>query len=194
MTVLDEAGYTSVVATNCEQTYHRYLRHGELLALRSELAEVSGPKRPALGEGWFVTTRNTWYSGDEPVADDGLAGAEVRPRRAAGARRAAPSGLPRRSRRGRRRRCGRRTRRTPSSSGPGPGSASCASSTAAAAARCAIRPGPACLSCGATEKQGYQVAAGTGTVYSYVVHRHPPVPGKQLPIMIALVELPKACG
>ena len=34
MTVLDEAGYTAVVATNCEQSYHRYLRHGELLALR----------------------------------------------------------------------------------------------------------------------------------------------------------------
>jgi uncharacterized OB-fold protein/acyl dehydratase len=50
-------------------------------------------------------------------------------------------------------------------------------------------PGPACLSCGTTEKQEYQLAAGTGTVYSYVVHRHPPVPGKQLPIVIALVEL-----
>jgi uncharacterized OB-fold protein/acyl dehydratase len=50
-------------------------------------------------------------------------------------------------------------------------------------------PGPACLTCGATEKQEYQVAAGTGTVYSYVVHRHPPVPGKKLPIVIALVEL-----
>jgi uncharacterized protein len=50
-------------------------------------------------------------------------------------------------------------------------------------------PGPACLSCGALRNQGYQVAAGTGTVYSYVVHRHPPVPGKQLPIIVALVEL-----
>jgi hypothetical protein len=52
-------------------------------------------------------------------------------------------------------------------------------------------PGPACPSCGITGKQEYQVAAGTGTVYSYVVHRHPPVPGKQLPIIIALVELPE---
>jgi uncharacterized OB-fold protein/acyl dehydratase len=50
-------------------------------------------------------------------------------------------------------------------------------------------PGPACLSCGALRNQGYQVARGTGTVYSYVVHRHPPVPGKQLPIIVALVEL-----
>jgi hypothetical protein len=33
------------------------------------------------------------------------------------------------------------------------------------------------------------VAAGTGTVFSYVVHHHPPVPGKRLPLVIALVEL-----
>jgi uncharacterized OB-fold protein len=50
-------------------------------------------------------------------------------------------------------------------------------------------PGPACLTCGATRNQGYVIAAGTGTVYSYVVHHHPPVPGKQLPMVIALVEL-----
>ena len=36
---------------------------------------------------------------------------------------------------------------------------------------------------------GYVVAAGTGEVFSYVVHHHPPVPGKQLPLVIALVEL-----
>ncbi len=37
--------------------------------------------------------------------------------------------------------------------------------------------------------RGYVVAAGTGTVFSYVVHRHPPVPGKELPIVIALIDL-----
>ena len=35
------------------------------------------------------------------------------------------------------------------------------------------------------------MAAGTGEVYSYVVHHHPPVPGKTLPLVIALVELPE---
>ncbi|HXB48768.1 MAG TPA: MaoC family dehydratase N-terminal domain-containing protein, partial [Streptosporangiaceae bacterium] len=69
MTTLEEAGFPAVVATNCDQTYRRYLRHGELLSLRAELTGVSGPKRTALGEGWFVTTRNTWYCGDEPVAE-----------------------------------------------------------------------------------------------------------------------------
>ena len=33
------------------------------------------------------------------------------------------------------------------------------------------------------------VASGRGTVFSYVVHHHPPVPGKQLPFVVALVEL-----
>jgi uncharacterized protein len=49
-------------------------------------------------------------------------------------------------------------------------------------------PGPMCPACGAA-RPGYVVAAGTGEVYSYVVQHHPPVPGKQLPLVIALVEL-----
>jgi uncharacterized OB-fold protein len=49
-------------------------------------------------------------------------------------------------------------------------------------------PGPACPDCGALDR-GHVVAAGTGTVFSYVVHRHPPVPGKELPIVLALIDL-----
>ena len=60
--VLDEAGYTSVVATNCDQAYQRYLKLGEQLSVRARLLDVTGPKRTALGEGWFVTTRSTWFS------------------------------------------------------------------------------------------------------------------------------------
>ena len=187
MTALDAAGFTSVVATNCDQRYYRYLRLGELLSLRSELTDISGPKRTALGEGWFVTTKNVWYSGEEPVAEMDWRVLKFRPP-------------------------------TASAPQPGPADAAAVPPLAAAAMRpplspdteffwagtqigelriqrcgaCgALRhpPGPACLSCGITSKQEYQVAAGTGTVYSYVVHRHPPVPGKKLPIVIALVEL-----
>ena len=70
MTVLDDAGFTSVVATNCEQTYHRYVA-ARRAAVGDDARSTasSGPKRTALGEGWFVTTRNTWYAGDEPVAE-----------------------------------------------------------------------------------------------------------------------------
>jgi len=49
-------------------------------------------------------------------------------------------------------------------------------------------PGPACPACGALDR-GYVVASGVGTVFSHVVHRHPPVPGKELPIVIALLDL-----
>src|SRR3954470_10000239 len=67
--VLDEAGYTSVVATDCAQTYHRYLREGETVAVSGRLTEVIGPKRTALGEGWFVPTDSTWTVDGEPVAE-----------------------------------------------------------------------------------------------------------------------------
>ena len=186
---LDAAGFTSVVATNCDQTYVRYLRPGEQLAVRAELLDVTGPKRTALGEGWFVTTRSTWYSGDEPVAtmdfrvlkfrppgQSAQPGAPAAPAPSAAAVTPEPVMRPPASpdteffwagtRQGELRiqRCG----------GCG-----------------ALRhpPGPACPRCGSIGKTEYQVAAGTGTVYSYVVHRHPPVPGKKLPIVVALVEL-----
>jgi uncharacterized OB-fold protein/acyl dehydratase len=182
MRTLDEAGFPAVVATNCAQTYHRYLRHGELLSLRAELTEVSGPKQTALGEGWFVTTRNTWYSGAEPVAEMDWRVLKFQPR----SEQPAGPGV------------------SASTAGPAmrpPLSGDTEFFWAGTKAgelriqRCgdcgALRhpPGPACFSCGALRNQGYQVAAGTGTVYSYVVHRHPPVPGKQLPIIVALVEL-----
>ena len=35
----------------------------------------------------------------------------------------------------------------------------------------------------------YLVASGTGTVFSFVVHHAPKVPGRTLPFVIALVEL-----
>jgi len=186
MRVLDEAGYPAVVATNCSQTYHRYLRHGELLSLHAELADVTGPKRTALGEGWFVTTKNTWYSGDEAVAEMDWRVLKYRPAAAAAE--------------------GGDGTATTQPALPGPVMRPPASPDTEffwagtqvgelRIQRCgecgALRhpPGPACLSCGATTGQGYVVAAGTGTVYSYVVHHHPPVPGKRLPMVIALVEL-----
>lgn len=49
-------------------------------------------------------------------------------------------------------------------------------------------PGPACPDCGALDR-GHEVASGRGTVFSYVVHRYPPMPGKELPIVIALIDL-----
>jgi 3-oxo-4,17-pregnadiene-20-carboxyl-CoA hydratase alpha subunit len=194
--VLDQAGFTSVVATDCEQTYHRYLRHGEQVSVRSSLAEVTGPKRTSLGEGWFVTTRSTWYSGPEPVATMLFRvlkfrppGASAPPRASTPPGAAAPAGAP---------------------PGPGPVGAPDVlrpvvtpdteffwAGTAAGELRIqrcgqcgALRhpPGPTCPRCGAARPE-YQVAAGTGQVYSYVVHHHPPVPGRTPPFVVALVTL-----
>ena len=53
--LFDDAGYIGVVATNCEQTYHRYLRPGEDVSVAAELTDVVGPKQTALGEAFFIT-------------------------------------------------------------------------------------------------------------------------------------------
>ncbi len=42
---LDAAGFVSVVATNCEHVYHRYLRPGDLLTGTQKLVDVSEPRR-----------------------------------------------------------------------------------------------------------------------------------------------------
>ncbi|GFJ96436.1 hypothetical protein Prum_100780 [Phytohabitans rumicis] len=127
-TVLDEAGFTSVVATDCEQTYHRYLRDGERVAVRSRLTDVAGPKRTSLGEGWFVTTESTWYVDAEPVATMLFRVLKFRPAETPVATAPPPTC------------CGRSSARTPLSSGRARPSASCASRAAARAARCATRP------------------------------------------------------
>jgi uncharacterized protein len=183
MATLDEAGFSAVVATNCDQAYARYLRPGEQLAVRAELLDVTGPKRTALGEGWFVTTRSTWYSGDEGVATMDFRVLKFRPPGASAAESAAtPNAQP------------EPVMRPPISPdteffwvGTRLGELRIQRCGSCGALR--HPPGPACPNCGRVGKVEYQLAAGTGTVYSYVVHRHPLVPGKKLPIVIALVEL-----
>jgi uncharacterized OB-fold protein/acyl dehydratase len=57
MTLLDEEGLTSVVATNCEQQYVRPLRLGDRLLVRSVIEAISDRKQTGLGNGRFFTTR-----------------------------------------------------------------------------------------------------------------------------------------
>lgn len=67
--LLDDAGYTSVVATNCEQSYGRYLRPGDELRVTSVIDDVSTHKTTGLGEGYFLTTRMEYRDQhDEVVA------------------------------------------------------------------------------------------------------------------------------
>ena len=177
--VLDEAGYTSVVATNCDQAYHRYLKTGEQLSVQARLLDVTGPKRTALGEGWFVTTRSTWISAGEPVATMDFRILKFRPSQEPPTH-ANPTSpmLP---------------LVTPDTAFFWDGTAAGELRIQRCAACGALRhpPGPMCPACGAASDGGYTVAAGTGEVFSYVVHHHPPVPGKRLPMVVALVHLPE---
>jgi len=177
--VLDGAGFTSVVATNCEQVYHRYLRPGEQLTVRTRLEEVTGPKRTSLGEGWFVTTRSTWYAGDEAVATMLFRVLKFRPPAAGDAvSAAAPAGEVLRP----------VVSRDTEFFWAGTAAGQLRIQRCGQCGALRHPPGPMCPRCGG-DRPGYVVAAGTGEVYSYVVHRHPPVPGRTLPIVIALVAL-----
>ncbi|MDT4910979.1 MAG: 3-oxo-4,17-pregnadiene-20-carboxyl-CoA hydratase alpha subunit [Pseudonocardiales bacterium] len=173
MTLLDDAGYTSVVATNCEQTYHRYLRPGEQVSVRTTLDDVRGPKKTALGKGWFVTTLNTWYVGEEPVAEMLFRVLKFTPAPRAPARsdvlRPAVS-------------------HDTAFFWEGTAAGELRIQHCPTCGRLRHPPGPMCPSCGA-DKQDWVVASGRGAVFSYVVHHHPKVPGKRLPFVVALVEL-----
>jgi acyl dehydratase len=57
---LDDAGFTSVVATDSAHEYVRYLRLGDLVHGVGEVEELSDEKQTALGTGHFVTTRTTY--------------------------------------------------------------------------------------------------------------------------------------
>ncbi|MEP9392746.1 bifunctional MaoC family dehydratase N-terminal/OB-fold nucleic acid binding domain-containing protein [Gordonia sp. VNK1] len=191
--LFDEAGYTSVVATNCDTTYHRYVEVGEQVAISAELVDVVGPKNTALGEGWFFTTRNTWSVGDEVVAEMDFRILKFRP---PGAGATAPPAEP------------------PAGASfddldpsmmlrPGVSRDTAFFWEGIAAHELRIQavedgtlrhpPIPATWkprgADGIVPATDYVVASGRGTVFSYVVHRAPKVPGRGLPFVVALVEL-----
>lgn len=195
--LLDAEGFTSVVATNCDSTYHRYTRPGEEVTISSVLTDVVGPKTTGLGEGWFFTTRNYWRVGDEVVAEMDFRILKFRPP-AKKAEAAAVSG-------------GASDQIIASS-----GSAtddlvvgkvlrpSVSQDTqffwdgvAAHELRIQKRedgslqhpPVPA-LWKDKTEQTDFVVSSGRGTVFSFVTHHAPRVPGRtRFPFVIALVEL-----
>ncbi|WP_207842412.1 bifunctional MaoC family dehydratase N-terminal/OB-fold nucleic acid binding domain-containing protein [Williamsia soli] len=190
--ILDAAGYSSVVATNCDSTYHRYTTPGEEVTIEAALTDVVGPKQTALGEGWFFTTKNIWKVGDEVVAEMDFRILKFRPTEKAA---------------------------KPDSSG-GEVISSLGVATDDVDPTKMMRPTPSldtlffwdgvrehelriqqvedgslrhppvpALWKPKGESTDYVVSSGRGTVYSYVVHHAPQVPGRTLPFVIALVEL-----
>lgn len=180
MGMLDGEGYVGVVATNCEQTYHRYLRPGDLLTVSSSVESITGPKQTGLGEGYFVTTLQTYtdQSGEvvgemrfrilkfrPATSDDGADEEDEKqkpdlpppPRDAAFFWEGVEEGELRIQR-------------------------------CSACEKLRHPPRPMCPSCGSLEHD-FIVSTGKGTVYSRVVHHKPPLPGHQTPFVVVLVEL-----
>jgi uncharacterized OB-fold protein len=182
MELFDGAGYVGVVATNCDQTYHRYLRPGEDVSVVAELTDVVGPKQTALGEGYFISQRITWQVGDEDVAEMDWRILKFIPREQGGP---APSEVP---------------DDLDADSMMRPASSRDTKffwdGVSAHELRIQKRadgslqhpPVPA-LWLDKEAPTDYLVASGKGTVFSFVVHHAPKVPGRTLPFVIALVEL-----
>ena len=178
--LFDEAGYIGVVATNCEQTYHRYLRPGEEVSVTAELTDVIGPKNTALGEGFFITQKIAWSVGDETVADMMWRIMKFKPADQASAS-PVPADLdPELMMRPAVSRDTQffwdgvnahelRIQKRPDGTLQHP-------------------PAPA-LWQDREVPVDYVVSSGAGTVFSFVVHHAPQVPGRTLPFVIALVEL-----
>ncbi len=180
MRVLTDEGFTAVLGTNCEQSYDRYLKVGEQVRVTTALDSVVGPKQTAMGEGYFVTSRNTWYVGAERVASMLFRVLKFKPRVPAGSTTGSEPAEAFVLRPMKNRDTGFFWE------GTAAGELRIQRCNACGALR--FPPGPACPDCGALDR-GHVVASGRGTVFSYVVHRHPPVPGRELPILIGLVDL-----
>lgn len=183
MKLFDDAGYVGVVATNCDQTYHRYLKPGEQVAMSAEIVSIIGPKQTALGEGYFINQKIRWHVGEEEVADMDWRIMKFLPasKQASAETVSIPEDLdPDKLMRPSSSRDTKffwdginahelRLQRRPDGTLQHP----------PVPAVWADKDAPA----------DYLVASGNGTVFSYVVHHAPKVPGRSLPFVIALVEL-----
>jgi uncharacterized protein len=181
--LLDEAGFTSTVAVNCEQEYLRYLRPGDEITVSGFLDAVSEEKTTGLGVGHFVTSR------EEALDQNGeLVGVHLwrilkfKPGTGRGAapKEEAPAEKPLRP-------------RPPTTrdtqwwfDGCKEGKLLIQRCTACNTLR--HPPGPACASCHSFEWDTVE-ASGRGTIYSFVVVHHPQAPQFEYPLPVVLVEL-----
>lgn len=180
MSKLTEAGFTGVLGTNCTQHYDRTLRVGEKVSVTTEIESVVGPKTTGVGEGYFVTSRNVWSVTGPDAEREQVATMTFRvlkfkpgPRKAAG-----PGEFvlhPTRN-------------RDTEFFWQGTAAGELRIQQCEACGVLRHPPGPTCPSC-LEFSRGYVVASGRGTVFSYVVHRHPQIPGHELPVLLALVDL-----
>jgi uncharacterized OB-fold protein/acyl dehydratase len=181
--LLDEAGFTSVVATNCDQEYTRPLRLGDHLTVSGVVEAVSDEKRTALGAGHFVTWVDTYCTDEgEVVGTMRFRVLKFRPAASGATADPAPSG-PAPERRPR-----------PAVSDDtrffweGVARGELLIQRCAACGELRHPPRPMCPRCRSLDWDTVR-ASGRGTVYSYVVPHHPRMPAFPERYVVALVEL-----
>ncbi|MBT2369543.1 OB-fold domain-containing protein [Streptomyces sp. ISL-10] len=192
--LLDEAGFRSVVATDCEQEYLRPLRPGDRITFDAVIESVSPRKTTKLGTGYFITTRTEVRTGGRTVGTHRFRILKYAPAaQLARVLSAQPATVP--------------VAQHTSASRPAP----------------ALRPRPVinrdnegfwqgvaghrlliqrcggcgtlrlpwlpgCGACGSPDWDTV-AASGSGTVFSYVVMHHPPFPAFDPPYAVGLIEL-----
>ena len=183
--LLDEAGCTSVVATDCEQEYLRPLRPGDEVAFDAVIEAVSDRKTTKLGTGYFVTTRMDVRVGPNLVGTHRFRILKYAP--------AHKKGNGKERREGKRE--GVRARRPrPVVNRDNAGFWEGVQRHQLLIQRCTdcgtLRHPwlPGCNACGGPDWDTVE-ASGEGTVYSYVVMHHPPFPAFDPPYAVGLIEL-----
>jgi uncharacterized OB-fold protein/acyl dehydratase len=187
MAALDDAGFTSVVATNCDQHYVRPLVPGDHLEVTSVIDSVSGEKATGLGVGHFITNRLTFTDQNgESVATMLFRILKFRPRPPAGSAdpAAGAAGKP----------ATRPKRPRPALTQDNRFFFDGAKEHKLLIQRCSAcgtlrhPPRPACANCRSFEWEAV-TASGRGSIYSFVVNHYPQVPAFDYPLVVALVEL-----
>ncbi|MEV4921949.1 bifunctional MaoC family dehydratase N-terminal/OB-fold nucleic acid binding domain-containing protein [Streptomyces roseoverticillatus] len=184
--LLDGAGYTAVVATDCEQEYVRPLRPGDRLTFDTVIEAVSPRKATRLGAGYFITTMMRVRAAGELVGTHRFrilkyAPAPVEPAPVQPAREQPPAPT-----RPARPRPVINRDNAPFWEGVAAHKLLIQRCTACGTLRFPWLPG-----CGRCGSPGWRTveACGSGTVHSYVVVHHPPFPAFDPPYAVALVEL-----
>ncbi|WJV47630.1 bifunctional MaoC family dehydratase N-terminal/OB-fold nucleic acid binding domain-containing protein [Streptomyces flavofungini] len=182
--LLDDAGYASVVATDCEQEYLRPLRPGDEITFDAVIESISERKTTKLGTGYFVTTRMDVRADGEPAGTHRFRILKYVParRRASSADAAGSAGAagreavaPARSRRPR-----PVINRDNAGFWEGVSRHRLLIQRCGSCARLRFPWLPGCNACGSPEWDTVE-ASGEGTVYSYVVMHHPPFPAFTAP-------------
>jgi uncharacterized OB-fold protein/acyl dehydratase len=174
MKTVHEAGYTSVVATNCEQEYMRYLRPGDELTAVQTYESISDEKHTALGDGFFVTTVTTF----KDQHDDVVGTMRFRILLYKPPAKAEPT-LPRPR---------PAINRDNAYFWEGVDRGELLIQRCTSCRQLRHPPMPACANCGALEWDTVP-SSGRGTVYSWVVPHYPVVPMFDYPYIVVLVEL-----